>query len=230
MPSIRTARLTGLFYLGLAVAGGLSFLLIRSRLFVADDPAATLANLLDHESLARAGIAFELLTVLTQALAAAWFYRLFHAANRFAAAAIAAFGLVNAVAVLVSSALLATALETARAGGDAAPVQLLHTVSGHLWSVGGLFFGLWLIPMGRCVLDSGWMPRALGWLLVAGGAGYVLSAFVRYLSPDTATIADTLAYPATAGELWMIGYLLIRGARRQAPDRSPAATPQPATL
>jgi hypothetical protein len=30
-----------------------------------------------------------------------------------------------------------------------------YLVSGNLWGVGALFFGLWLIPMGSCVLRSG---------------------------------------------------------------------------
>ncbi|GAA1873950.1 DUF4386 domain-containing protein [Asanoa iriomotensis] len=222
-PLIRTARWTGLFYLGLAVAGGLGFLFVRSRLFVADDPAATLANLLDHGALARTGVALEVLTVLTQALAAAWFYRLFHQVNRYAAAAIAAFGLVNAVAILVSAALLATALDVT---GDAATVQLLYLISGNLWSVGGLFFGLWLIPMGWCVLESGWMPRTLGWILIGGGAGYVLSAFIRYALPGGEPLADALAYPATVGELWIVGYLLLRGVRRNASSVPPEAADQ----
>ena len=56
---IRTARTTGLFYLGLAISGALGFLLIRPRLF-ADDAGATLANLVEHESRAppRGGVAF----------------------------------------------------------------------------------------------------------------------------------------------------------------------------
>src|SRR5689334_568342 len=107
-PLIRTARTTGLLYLGLAIAGGLGFLLIRPMLFAADDPGQTLANLVAHESLARAGVAFELLVVLTQALAAGWFYRLFRNADPLAAGGIFAFGLVNAVAVLVSAAMLGT--------------------------------------------------------------------------------------------------------------------------
>jgi hypothetical protein len=226
-PLIRVARQTGLFYLGLAVAGALGFLLIRSRLFVADDPTATLSNLLAHDSLARAGIAFELLTVLTQALAAAWFYRLFHAADRYRAAAIAAFGLANALAVLTSAALLATALESAQAGDPATTVQLLYRLSGHVWSVGGLFFGLWLIPMGWSVLTTGWMPRLLGWVLIVGGCCFVLGAYVRYLVPGSDAAADALAYPATVGEFWMIGYLLVFGIRRTALDHPPATHPQP---
>ncbi len=230
MPAlVRTARTTGLLYLGLAIAGGLGFLLIRPWLYAADDPAATLANLVEHESLARAGVAFELLIVVTQALAAAWFYRLFRAADPFAAGGIAAFGLINAIAVLVSAAMLATALEVALepTGDAAATVQRLYLVSGNLWGVGGLFFGLWLIPMGWCVLRSGWMPRALGWILVAGGVGYLLSAFIHYLVPGAQGVVDALALPATVGEVWMVGYLLIHGVRRPAAQQEERA-PVPA--
>ncbi|MDP9145991.1 MAG: DUF4386 domain-containing protein [Actinomycetota bacterium] len=220
---IRTARTTGLFYLGLAVTGVLGFLVIRSQLFAAGDPAATLAHLVDNQSLARAGVAMELLIVLTQALAAIWFYRLFRTADPLAASGIAAFGLVNAVTVLVSAALLATAVEIALdpIGDAATTVQLLYLVSGNLWGVGALFFGLWLIPMGACVLRSRWMPRPLGWVLVSGGIGYLLSAFVRYLAPDAQVVSDALAYPATVGEFWIVIYLLAIGVRRRALDEAP---------
>ena len=229
-PLIRSARMTGLLYLGLAITGVVGFLLIRPRLFVADDPGATLARLVEHESLARIGIALELLIVLTQALTAVWFYRLFHRAVPFAAGSIAAFGLVNAAAILGSAALLASAIKVALdpMGDAAATVQLMYVVSGNLWGVGALFFGLWLIPMGWCVLRSRWMPRPLGWLLVAGGVGYLLSVFVGYLVPEVGFVADALTFPATAGEFWMIGYLLVRGVSRQALDevsRDAAAPP-----
>src|SRR5688572_9202416 len=105
--------MTGLIYLGLAITGMLGFLLIRSRLFVAGDPAATMANLVEQESLARVGVALELGIVGTQALVAVWFYRLFRGVDAVAAGSIAAFGMVNAVAILSSSAMLATALEIA---------------------------------------------------------------------------------------------------------------------
>jgi hypothetical protein len=229
---IRTARTTGLLYLGLAIAGAVGFLLIRPQLFASDDPGATLANLVEHESLARAGVAFEMLIVVTQALTAAWFFRLFRTADPLAASGIAAFGLVNAVAILASAALLATAVEAALdpVGDAAATVQLLYLVSGNLWGVGALFFGLWLIPMGACVLRSGWMPRPLGWILIVGGAAYLASAFIRYLAPDARFVAEALVLPATVGEFWMVGYLVTRGVRRAALDGAPPRprTPAPA--
>ncbi|MEU7820185.1 DUF4386 domain-containing protein [Catellatospora sp. NPDC049133] len=220
----RTARLTGLFYLGNAITGVLGFLVVRQQLFAAGDPDATLANLVAHESLARAGIALELGMVVMQTLAAVWFHRLFRTADSLAAFGIAAFGLVNAVVGLVSAALLATAVQVAvdPVGDAAANVQVLYLVSDGLWGVGALFFGLWLIPMGWCVLRSGWMPRALGWILVGGGVGYMVSAFIRYLAPEAPAVAEALAYPASIGEFWMVGYLLILGVRRHALNEAPS--------
>jgi hypothetical protein len=217
---VRTARTTGLLYLGLAITGLLGFMLIRNQLFVADDAQATLANLLQHESVARLGIVLEMGVVITQALVALWFYRLFRGVNSFAAGSLAAFGMVNAAAILVSAALLATALEVSQdpsltqSGGAATTVQLLYVVCGHLWIVGGIFFGLWLIPMGWLARQSGWMPNLLGWILMIGGLGYIANALLTYLIPNPGPAVELLTMPATVGELWMVGYLCLRGIRR----------------
>ena len=234
----RTARTTGLLYLGLAVTGVLGFMLVRGRLYVADQgngrveqfgPTGTLSNLVEHTSMARLGIVLELGIVLTQALAAVWFYRLFRSVDMFAAGLVAVFGMVNAVAILGSAAMLATALDVADdrslavSGGAAATVQLLYVISGHLWGVAGLFFGLWLIPMGWLVVRSRWLPKLLGQVLMAGGVGYVLSTFVSYAFPNADLVAGLLTVPATIGELWMVGYLVVFGVRDHArPDRESA--------
>jgi len=215
--TIRTARITALLYTGLAITATLGFILVRPTLFEPGDAAQTLANLVDNPGTARLGIALEMATVVTQALVAVWFFRLFRAADSFAAGAIAAFGLVNAVTILGSAAFLATALDVALDPiGDPANAHLLYLVSDNLWGVGALFFGLWLIPMGWCVLQIGTMPRALGWVVIIGGVCYTLSAFLRYLFPDVASFTDLAAIPATIGELWIIGYLLLRGTGRRA--------------
>ena len=219
----RTARTTGLLYLGLAVTGVLGSMLVRGQLYVADEPRSTLSNLVEHTSIARLGIVLELGIVLTQALTAVWFYRLFRSIDTFAAGLVAVFGMVNAVAILASAAVLATALDVADdrslagPGGAAATVQLLYVISGHLWGVAGLFFGLWLIPMGWLAARSRWLPRSLGQLLMVGGAGYVLSTFLGYALPDADLAAGLLTIPATVGELWIVGYLVLFGVRGAEP-------------
>lgn len=218
---LETARWTGVFYLILAIAGLLGYLFVRAELYVADDAAATLANLVDSSSLARLGIAADLTVVLAQALAAVWFFKLFRDAHQLAAGSIAAFGLVNAAAILAATAFSASALVVAgdvafAPGGDqAATAQLLYQINGALWDIGGMFFGLWLFPMGYAVVKSELMPRVLGWVLMAGAVGYVLNTYVLQLAPDApAAIEGLLVGVATIGEFWIIGYLLFVGVRR----------------
>jgi hypothetical protein len=65
--------------------------------------------------------------------------------------------------------------------------------------------------MGWLTLRSGSMPRVLGWILVVGGVVGALSIFVSVLAPDASGLAGVLPLPATVGEVWMVGYLLIKG-------------------
>jgi len=131
-----TARLTGVFYLMLAISGALGFILIRPMLYAPHDAAQTAKNLVEHASLARLGVALELAIVLSQALAALWFFRLFRSVDWFCAGATAAFGLVNAIAIMISAACLTTAsdvvAEAAPVVGDAAArsALLLFHLSG----------------------------------------------------------------------------------------------------
>ena len=216
-----SARAAGAWYLGLAITG-IGLLLIRPAVYDRDDAAATLENLTTDDGIARLGLGVELAIVVTQALAAVWFYKVFRPINPVAAWATGVFGMVNATAILASSAFVATALEVAGdaglAPGDdaAATTQLLFRLSESFWGVGALFFGLWLIPMGWVAATSGRFPKALGWILVAGGVGYVGSAFVNYALDAPAWLVDALAIPATVGEVWMIGYLLVVGIRSAA--------------
>lgn len=208
-----TARITGLAYLGLAVSGILGFLVVRSQLYVPGDAARTAANLVAHEGLARFGIVADAVTVLTQAVTAVWFWRLFRPVHPVAAGSIAAFGLVNSVTILVGTMFSATALDVAMRAAPASADQalLLYDLNAAGTSLGGLFFGLWLLPMGWLAGRSGYMPRPLGRLLVGGGAGYVLSVVVAFLAPDSSGLAYALTVPATVGELWMVGHLLVTG-------------------
>lgn len=215
---VRTARITGLFYLAICITAVFGHFIVPSQIFDPGNAAATLQNLTEHETLARLGIVMELGTAMFGALLALWFYRLFRSVDTFMAGAIAVFGMVNAIVQLASSAFLATALDVAldpSLGSAAATAQLMYVVSGNFWRAAEVFFGLWLIPMGLLVLRSGWMPRLMGWLLLAGGLGYVLHAFTLFLAPDAASIAGVLVLPSIS-EFWMAGYLLVKGVRHPA--------------
>ncbi|QTV80658.1 DUF4386 domain-containing protein [Microbacterium sp. NIBRBAC000506063] len=198
------------------MTGVLGFLVVRPRLYEAGDPAATLAALQAQQLLVGAGIALELGIVLTQALAALWLFRLFREVDAVSATAVLVFGMVNATFILASAAMLTVARGAAADAGGLDAIQIVGTaslMSEGLWEVAALFFGLWLIPLGLLVLRSGWMPRLLGWFLVVGGTGYALSAFAAALLPEATLAATILSAPANIGEFWLLGYLIVFGAR-----------------
>ncbi len=200
-------RITGLLYLALAITGMFVFLVAKSNLYVAGDAASTNTNLLEKETLARFGIVGELLLVASQALVAMWFYKIFKKVNSFAAVVLATFGMVNAVLILISSGAWLAALNAAVLGEPASTAFTLYNLHETIWLVGGLFFGLWLIPMGYLAAQAN-ISRILAGFLIVGGGGYILSTFVVVFFPTQASLAGIMTMPATIGEFWMLGYLL----------------------
>lgn len=215
----RTARVTGLLYLGLAVFGAIGFLVIRPKVHVPLDAALTVQNVVANELLARIGVAAELGVVITQALAAMWFFKLLRPVNAFAGASVAAFGLINSAAVLGSAICVSTAIASLHRPDQ---VLLLYDLSAKAWQLGGVFFGLWLIPMGFAAREAK-LPRALGFILMIGGVGYVASSVLAVLGAPQ-MIGDVIVIPASVGEFWMIGYLLIIGWKTPATTSASAAT------
>jgi hypothetical protein len=210
-----TARITGLFYLLLAITGVLGFMIFHPQVYVTD-PAITLENLTSKGLIARGRLVFELLIIVSQALAAVWFYKLFKDINSWAAWALGIWGMMNSAVIMVSAISMGVSLDVAYSIQSVEDkvilIHLLGLLITNAWGVGSLFFGLWLIPMGYIIVSSNRMPRWLGFTLIIGGIGYLLSAFLKYAGV-TSPLIDTLVIPATVGEFWIVGYLLIFGIR-----------------
>ncbi len=212
---VETARVTGIFYLLLAISGVLGFMIFHSQIYVSD-PAITLENLTSKESIARARLVFELLIIVSQALAAVWFYKLFKDINGWVAWTLGIWGMMNSGVIMVSAISMGASIEVAHStqlvGDKVTLIYLLGLLIRNAWDVGSLFFGLWLIPMGYIIVSSQRMPRLLGVTLITGGIGYLLSAFLKYAGVNS-PLVDILVIPATVGEFWIVGYLLIFGIR-----------------
>ena len=214
---IKTARLAGVWYLTLAISGVLGFMIFHPQIFVSDDPQKTLTNLTNLEFISRIRLLFELVIIVSQALAAVWFYKLFREINAWAAWTVGIWGMMNCAAIMISAISMSSAIEIAKSSTQTYQekivlIQLLSSLITNAWGVGSLFFGLWLIPMGYIIVNSKRMPIWLGRILMIGGIGYLISAFIKYIGIDN-PLLEFLVVPATIGEFWMIGYLLIYGIR-----------------
>lgn len=217
-----TARLTGIWYLTLAISGMIGFLVLHPKLFTGD-AQQTLKQFTDQGMLSRLRLIMELIIVASQALTAIWFYKLFKDLQPVSAWAIACWGTVNAVIILISAIAMGVAIETAQSTLDLTTkttvIYFSEAIVSNAWKAGGLFFGLWLLPMGLIITRTKCMPGWLGRILLVGGTGYILSTIIGYLG-ITGQWVGLLTLPATIGELWIIGYMLIFGIRKATADVS----------
>ena len=90
-------------------------------------------------------------------------------------------------------------------------VPLFLGLHEHGINIAGIFWGLWLFPMGYLVFKSGYIPRILGVLLIIAGFGYLIDSFTFYLLPNLyATISQFIQF-TLFGELLLPLWLLIKG-------------------
>ncbi len=216
-----TARITGMWYLLMAITGVLGFMVFHSQVYVSGDAQQTLINLTENQGLARTRLLLEFGIVISQALTAIYFYKLFSCYNASLSWSLGALGFVNAIAIMLSAIAMASCIGLANADSIAVDdkvlmIAMLQQIISNAWGVGAIFFGLWLFPMGYVVVKYKLMPTWLGRIIIIGGVGYLASTFLKYAGIDF-SFRSYLTLPATIGEFWMIGYLLIFGIREEMP-------------
>lgn len=215
----RLARLAGFFYLVVAVTGGFSELYVRQSLIETGDAAATAANIAASPMLFRVAFAADLVNITFFVLAALTLYALLNRVDHNVAVGMVVF---NAVAAAIMSANMinhfaALRVVTALGSTSVESAELAHLfldMHSNGYAVAQIFFGLWLLPLGYLVYMSGFFPRVLGVLLMAGSASYLGELVAGFLFPGTAESALLLiAIPAAMAEVSFLLWLLIKGAK-----------------
>jgi hypothetical protein len=219
----KTARVAGLLYLAVVVTGIFSLIYVPSHITVAGDPSATVRNIMASERLLRLGIVVELLSHAVFLVLPFALYKLLRPAGDTAAVLMVALAVmivpitfVNNINKLNVLSLLNGAghLRGLTAGDVEARVMLSLSAYANGILVSKVFWGLWLLPFGYLVLRSGFLPRALGILLMLGCLGYLIDFVGRVLFPGFAqtTLATYVGLPAAFGELGICLWLLVVGA------------------
>jgi len=82
------------------------------------------------------------------------------------------------------------------------------------WNVALAIFGLHLLVLGYLVFKSNYIPRVLGILVMIASLGYLIDSFGGFLSKSYDANVAIFTFP---GEVLLMGWLLWRGRRLQAP-------------
>jgi len=218
-----TGRLVGALYLGMALFSALDITWFPGRFIAPGDPAATAARIASAPLLYRLWTVTELIAGVSAIYLAAALYQLFKEVDR------------NQGRVLVGMVLVQVPIWFALTLTHLAPLVLLNGSS--YWSVfdraqlealaqGSLslfgrgvsamsaYWGLWLLPFGLLVYRSRFIPRLLGVFLLVAGSAYLVSAATHFVFPAWYQTVFWGAAPLYGlGEIGIIGWLLIKGAR-----------------
>jgi hypothetical protein len=93
-----------------------------------------------------------------------------------------------------------------------------------------IFWGVWLLPFGLLVFRSGFLPRFLGIWLIAAGFGWVALSMTALIFPAYYESAFRMAQPLVFGELAILLWLLIKGAKPRTQPAGPIGSePIPST-
>jgi len=217
------ARKAGWWYLAALLVGVVGLVVVPSRLVVDGDAAATAAHIRAAEPLWRIGIASNLASAAMWVIVVFSLYRLFESVDRPQARLLLILGAIVSVPIMFLNVVYdVAALTFAKGGGFLAPfappqldalAYLCVRMHGAGISVVSLFWGLWLFPFGVLVIRSGFIPRVPGWLLLLAGAAWVMDAATWLVLPQYADAVGNVAAILRKGELLIILWLAIWGAR-----------------
>jgi uncharacterized protein DUF4386 len=221
----KNARVAGILYLLIGVIAPIGLLYVPGQLIVLGDAAATADRLRASEWLLRLGIASELFHQVIGIFLVLALYRLFKPVNEYLASLVVILGMLLSLPIVFVNVLNEIAALILVGGAKFLSVfdqpqrdalaYLFIRLHGQGIQVAAIFWGLWLFPFGMLVMRSRFIPRTLGVLLMVAGCAYVASSFTTLLLPRYANGVNQVAGLLEVGELPIIFWLLIWGAKEQ---------------
>lgn len=215
----RDARVAGALYIVASLVGIVRLLYIPKTLIVRGDAAATAANIAAHEWLFRWGIVSYLVAGVIWLFVPLALYRLLKDVDR-----------TLAIVMVILGSFMQTPMYIVNTATDAAALLFVKSdlpqretfamlslrLHHHLDVANAIFAGVWLIPFGLLVYRSRFLPRFLGVWLMVGCLGWLAFCFAGLLYPGTEGKVFDYVQPLTLGEVVVMFWLLIGGARTPA--------------
>src|SRR6266404_4487600 len=217
-PVLQARMAGGLWWL--CIVAGIGGFIAGAPLIVANDAAATAANILAKESLFRLGFAANLISGLSYMGVTVFMYYVLKPVSRSLSLLAAFFGLagvaIGGVAWVSNLAPLSllhgdqylSAFTTSQLQAMALAAYKLQT---HVFFIGMVFFGIQCISIGYLVARSIFLPRVLGIILAIGGTCYVIASFTNFLLPLGARLVPFVMPVALIGEGSLGLWLLVKG-------------------
>ena len=214
-------RFAGLLYLLASIPGFFALLYVPGKIIVHGNATATAHNIAAHQTLFRLGIAADLIAQALFVFVALALYHLLKGVNQRHALAMLTLILVAVPIAFLNEVDSIASLVLVR-GTDFLSVfdepqrnalaMLFLNLRGHGFDVAGIFWGLWLFPLGLLVYRSGFIPRILGILLMIACFAYLANSFTSLVQPEYEAVVARWMNPLQLAEMVFMAWLIVRGA------------------
>jgi hypothetical protein len=215
------ARVGGILYLVIIIAGVFGEMFVRAKLVIPGDPAATAQQIMASPFLWRIGICADLVMQVCDIPLMLIFYVLLRPVNRNLALMNLLFNLIQTAVLVVNKLHLLMALFVL---SDASYLQSLDPahlralsylyikLHDHGFGIGLIFFGMVCLLEGYLIFRSGYFPKVLGVLMQVAGVCYISNTFALLLAPDLAQqMFPAILMPCFIAELSLGLWMLVKG-------------------
>jgi len=218
----KTARIAGLLYVLMSIQAPIALIYVPSHIMIEGNAAATTNNIHVHEFLFRLSIISQFISTIMFVLLAFVLCRLLRQVNQYQAKLLVVFVVVQVPIVFLletfkfTSLMIANGeiLQTAQTEQKQDLTILLLNMHSYGIMTLEIFWGLWLIPFGQLVYNSGFIPRILGLCLFLGGIGWITSSVMFLLFPAYHPfVSQYIKVTGAIGEFPIMLWLLIKGVR-----------------
>ena len=215
------ARMGGLAYLFIIVAGGCGELFIRNNIIVSGNAAATAHNIMASQLLWRISIAADLVMHLCDIVLMLVLYVLLKPVNKNLALMAMMFNLIQTAVLVANKMSLLMPLFFLSNADYLKPVdpQQLQAFSYLFVSTHGLgfgngliFFGCVCLINGYLIYQSGYLPKIIGLMMQVAGLCYLTNSFALIIAPALASwLFPAVLMPALIAELSLCFWLMVKG-------------------
>lgn len=214
---LKIARIAGLLYTLMIPLGVFGIMYVPSTIIVTGNIEGTINNILTNIGIFRLSVICALVVQICHIFIVLLLYKLLMTVNRNMALFMVIFMLVSIPITIVNELNHYAIILLVNNGGTSAHqtsylIDLFFKLHEYGILIAGIFWGLWLFPMGYLVLKSSFLPKIIGIFLMVACCGYVIDSILKLALPSyAATIIAKLLEITMYGEILFPLWLLIRG-------------------
>lgn len=222
----RAAREAGIIYLAFAILSAWGYFYLANQFRVRGDPVGTVHRMFENASLYRLGLLSNLVSQFLFIFTVLALYELFKGVDRRLARQMVAIVCVGVAAEIVNIGIRTAPLTLlgredfltllTKPQVDALALAFVR-VGNDLGAICVGFWGVWLVPFGLLTIKSGFLPKILGYLLLLSAVGYIATCITSTAFPAQLPMVSKLVFPLAFGELPIILWLAVMGAKVRSP-------------